>query len=304
MREYVKIEAAARDADIVINTAPDISHDDGIKAILAGLKNQPHKAYYIHTAGASLIWDEPAGLEEARLWDDIADVAELSGLDEGHAHAVTDKIVRDAASDVNVAIVSPGFVGGLSPSIEHPTPITTPSILTTARAFGSGFQIAQGQNASAWIHVDDLAKMYLVLVDDALAALAGAPIERTYELQVWGSEAYYFGIEDNVVFSDFMKALVPVLLEQGVIQSGEIRSVNVTQAAQIGLAGPGKEYDPLAPPPPPDSWAMYIVIMYGINMRLRGSRMEKLGWKAEKGSVIRALSEVVSTYLQLEKQKA
>lgn len=304
MGEYAKVEAAARDADIVINTAPDISHDNGIRAVLAGLKDQPRKPYYVHTSGASLIWDEPEGFKDARLWDDIADIGELSALKEKHTHAVTDKIVRDAASDVNVAIISPGFVGGLSPSIEHPTPITTPAILTTARAFGTGFQIAQGENASAWIHVDDLANMFMILINDALATLAGTPVKRTYELQVWGPEAYYFGVEDNIVFADFMKALAPLLLEHGVVQSSDIRSVNVTEAARISLAGPGKEYDPLAPPPPADSWAMHISVMYGINMRIRGSRMEKLGWTANKGAVAKSLPEVVSKYLQNEQQKA
>lgn len=136
--EYDKIEAACRSADIVINTAPDISHDEGIRAILRGLQGR-EGAYYLHTSGASLIWDEPEGSKDARWWDDIEHVGELSALKEKHTHAVTDRIVREAAGQgVNVAIVSPGFVGGLSPSIEHPTPITTPAILTTARAFGSG----------------------------------------------------------------------------------------------------------------------------------------------------------------------
>lgn len=258
----------------------------------------------MHTSGASLIWDEPEGLKEARLWDDVADIDELSALKEKHTHAVTDRLVREGASDVNVAIVSPGFVGGLSPSIEHPTPITTPAILTTARAFGSGFQIAQGENSSAWIHVNDLANIFLILIDDALAALAGTPIKRAEDLQLWGIEAYYFAVEANIVFSDFMKALTPVLVEHGVVKSSEIRSVNVTEAARISLAGPDKEYDPLAPPPPADSWAMHISVMYGINMRIQSSRMEKLGWKAEKGALARSLPEVVARYLELEKQKA
>lgn len=135
--ECDKIEAACRSADIVINTAPDISHDEGIRAVLRGLEGR--RAYYVHTSGASLIWDEPEGSRDARWWDDMTDVAELSGFEERHTHAVTDRIVREAAGrGVNVAIVSPGFVGGLSPSAEHPTPITTPAIMTTARAFGSG----------------------------------------------------------------------------------------------------------------------------------------------------------------------
>lgn len=150
--------------------------------------------------------------------------------------------------------------------------------------------------------MSDLADMFLVLVEDALAALAGAPIQRTQELgELWGPEAYYFGVGDNIVFADFMKALAPVLHQQGVIASPEIASVDVTQAARISLAGPGKEYDPLLPPPPPDSWAMHIAIMYGVNMRIRPSRMAKLGWKAER-SVLETFPEVVAEYLRLEKK--
>lgn len=303
--ELPKLEAAARDADIVINAAPDISHDDGILAILAGLsgRSAEKKPYYLHTSGASLIWDEPEGRKDGRLWDDVADIAELSALRAKHTHAVTDRIVREAAPVVNVAIVSPGFVGGLSPSLEHPTPISLPAILTTARAFGSGFQIAQGENMLAWIHVEDLAELYLVLVEDALAALAGSPVERASEPAMWGPEAYYFGVGDNIVFSDLIKALATVFVEQGILESSEIKSVSVTEAARISLAGPGKEYDPLAPPPPPDSWAMHIAVMYGVNMVIRASRMEKLGWTARKGAVMSSFAEVVSRHLQLEKAK-
>lgn len=141
MGECDKVEAACRGADVVVNTSPDITHDDGIRAVLRGLgrgRRSPRRPYYVHTSGASLVWDEPRGSPDARWWDDVADAGRLRGFEERHTHAATDRIVRDAARDVNVAIVSPGFVGGLSPSVEHPTPITTPAIMTTARAFRSG----------------------------------------------------------------------------------------------------------------------------------------------------------------------
>lgn len=138
--EHDKMEAASRGADLVINTSPDYTHDDGIRAILRGLGQKQQPSYYIHTSGASILWDEPRGSADARWWDDVADAGELRRLGPAHTHAVTDALVRDAgaAGDVRVAIVSPGFVGGLSPSLEHPTPITMPAIMTTTRAFGSG----------------------------------------------------------------------------------------------------------------------------------------------------------------------
>ncbi|OHE93141.1 hypothetical protein CORC01_11553 [Colletotrichum orchidophilum] len=286
-------------ADIVINTAPDITHDEGIRAILAGLKSRGascgSKPYYIHTSGASLIWDEPAGSKDARRWDDITDIGDICAFKgEAHTHAVTDKIVRDAAPEVNVAIVSPGFVGGMSPSIEHPTPITTPALLLTARAFKSGWQIAEGGNIHAWIHVLDLAKIYLILVGKALDDASESD-----PFPIWGPEAYYFGTGEDVSFGDFMKHLVPVFKDQGIIKSIDIKSVSVAEAARASIAG--TDYDPDAPPPPADTWAMHIAIMYGINMRIEASRMRMLGWKAEKGSIIDSLPQIVAQLLEREK---
>lgn len=294
------LEQSSQVADIVINTSPDITHDTGILTILNGLKRHTgSKPYYIHTSGASLIWDEPTGSKDARTWDDISDIKEIAAFKgEAHTHAVTDKIVRDAASDVNVAIISPGFVGGLSPSIEHPTPITTPALFLTARAFKSGFQIAQGENKHAWIHVYDLAKMFIVLVDNAIMNLLGNT-PATVPFEVWGPEAYYFGTSEDVSFGKFITDLAPVLKENGVITSTDIKSVSVTEAARASVAG--SDYDPDVPPPAPDSWAIHIAIMYGINMRLRASRIQKLGWKAEKGSIAESFTEVVARFVEQEK---
>lgn len=311
MGDYAKVEAASRESDMVINVSPDITHDDGIRAVLRGLHARAEKTsapasapkpYYIHTSGASLIWDEPTGNPDARLWDDEADIAELSSMHDRYTHAVTDRIVREGATgDVRVAMVSPGFVGGLSPSLEHPTPITTPALLTTARAFGCGYQIANGENQAAWIHVQDLADIYMLLIDDALATLGG---KQPSSSSLWGPEAYYFGVAENVAFGDFMKALAPVLKEKGVIADDKIESVSVKDAARISLAGPGGEYDPDAPPPPVDSWAMHIAVMYGVNMRLKPSRVEKLGWKPKMGPIVATFPEVVSEFLRREKQAA
>ncbi|KAF7523001.1 hypothetical protein G7054_g11953 [Neopestalotiopsis clavispora] len=291
--DFELLTKASSEADIVVNTSPDVTHDAGIQAILNGLKARGSgsgnsKPYYIHTSGASLIWDEPTGAKDARMWDDVADVQDIIGFKgEAYTHAVTDKIVRDAAADVNVALVSPGFVSGMSPSIEHPTPITTPAIFLTARAFKSGWQIDQGENLHAWIDVTDLAKIFMILVDKAAAALSGTAS---------GSEP------ENISFADFMQHLAPVLKEQGVIESADIKSVSVTEAARASLQG--SDYDPDAPPPAVDSWAMHIAIMYGINMRLKASRVKQLGWKADKGSIVESFPRVVAEFLKNEKASA
>ncbi|GKT47667.1 uncharacterized protein ColSpa_07848 [Colletotrichum spaethianum] len=298
-RDLETLEKCSQVADIVINTAPDITHDEGIKAILSGLKTRRStnnkKPYYIHTSGASLIWDEPTGSKDARWWDDIADIRDISAFKSvDDTHAVTDNIVRDAAPDVNVAIVSPGFVGGMSPSIEHPTPITMPAILLTARAFKSGWQIAEGENTHAWIHVLDLARMYLILVGKAIDVAS-----ESKPFSIWGPDAYYFGTSEDISFGNFMRHLVHVIKDQEVIESTEIKSVSVAEAARASIAG--SDYNPNTSPPPPDTWAMHIAIMYGINMRISASRMKMLGWNAEMGTIVDSFPQVVAEYLKREK---
>lgn len=51
------VENLSRNAHIVVNCAPDITHDADIKAILKGLSSRApeKKGYYIHTSGATLI---------------------------------------------------------------------------------------------------------------------------------------------------------------------------------------------------------------------------------------------------------
>lgn len=109
LKDYAKLQAGAEKSDIVINAAPDITHDKGIGAILRGLtsSSRDHKGYYIHTSGASCIYEDPEPGQEPRVWDDIADIDELLALSPGKTHIVTDNAVRAASSEVNVAIVSP-----------------------------------------------------------------------------------------------------------------------------------------------------------------------------------------------------
>lgn len=109
LENYDSLEAGAEKADIVINAAPDITHDKGIDAILKGLTNSSRnrKGFYIHTSGASCIYEDPEPGKEPRVWDDIADIDELLALRPEKTHIVTDNAVRAVSSKVNVAIISP-----------------------------------------------------------------------------------------------------------------------------------------------------------------------------------------------------
>lgn len=95
------VETLCREANIVINCAPDITHDDDIETMLRGLSSRsPHdKSYYIHTAGTTLIWEgEPLGTLGGRVWDDVEDIEEIKARAPAYSHATTDKVSRRAGS--------------------------------------------------------------------------------------------------------------------------------------------------------------------------------------------------------------
>ncbi|KAK7745131.1 hypothetical protein SLS62_009930 [Diatrype stigma] len=308
------IQRACSEADIVINAAPDITHDDGIQAILSGLKKGAgRKGYYIHTSGAYLVIDttETGGLKDARVWDDVADIKELVSMPHTVTHAVTDGIVRSAWPEVNVAIVAPGFISGVSPSISHPCPLTTEHILKAARALKRGFQIESGENQLGFVHVLDLADMYMLLISNALVSLSGGSNDTTTTttttttestMSLWGPEAYYFGVAENMSFREFMgEGLAPAMLANGIIESADIVSTSSSEVARAILHGDNYASD--APAPPPDSWASHVAAALGLNMRIVSSRMKKLGWMPKQGPLVRSFDDAIPLYLRLEKEK-
>ncbi|KAK2616106.1 hypothetical protein N8I77_002815 [Diaporthe amygdali] len=305
------LQDEARNADIVINAAPDITHQDGIEAILSGLKDnsRPRKGFYLHLSGAATFYTkDPNGLKEGRIWDDVADIDEILNLDQTYTHIPTDNAVRSASTDVYVAIISPVGIGGISPSLEHPIPLTTGPLLSTARAFGSGFQIADGENESGWVHVLDLARAFLLLVDNALEALAAAgaggetnsqPPAEPAGFPLWGPRAYYFVRTEDIPFRALQAALVPPLHRHGVIPSDKVESVTHTRAARTCLAG-SADFDPDAPLPPPDSWVIHLATWFGINMRVRSERLAALGWKPVEKSILEDWEVAIQEFLRRE----
>ena len=191
-----------------------------------------------------------------------------------------------------MAIVSPSIVYGLGPSPIHPLPLSLPLILKPIRASSSGFSISSGKNIQSYIHVVDLARIYLLLLSHALnQRQAGADTKS--DTQIWGSEAYYFAEQEELSFREFMEALLPVLQKHGQLTGSEIKEIDVNAVAEAMGVANGV--------PVTDSWAMHVAIMFGTNMRVRSTRARALGWKPQEVGVAQTLDEVLGKYLEAEK---
>ncbi|KAI1336269.1 hypothetical protein F5Y15DRAFT_209403 [Xylariaceae sp. FL0016] len=299
------VTSNSREADIVLNAAPDITHEEDIKAALDSMHEpgRPRKGFYVQTTGSSNVYSEPTGAAEERIWDDLADIQEIMNFNPRKTHVAVDNILRDASDDVYVANMSPPGIGGISPSIEHPAPLTTGPYVMTARAFNSGFQINAGENIISWVHCLDLARAFLILINNALDSLTtNQPPAEPAGFPLWGREAYYYISSEDIAFKDKMAHLVGPLHRAGIIGSTRIASNSSKETARVCLAG-STDYDPDMKLPDADSWQLHIAISLGVNMRTRGSRLRKLGWAPREPSLLESDEDIVSCYLGWEKRQ-
>jgi len=86
-----------------------------------------------------------------------------------------------------------------------------------------------------------------------------------------------------------MTALVKVLKSRGIIETEELKSVDVNAVADASNAAGSDD----------DSWSKQIAIMTGIDMRVRSTRGKAIGWKFEEKKVRDTLEEVTDRYLKM-----
>lgn len=181
------IEGESSKADIVLHFA-DCDHVPSAKSIVAGLSKRATPSYLIHTSGSAILIDmsltEKFGGYDPKVFDDVKDIAELTSFSEAeHLHRDVDKVIIGSNSNtLKTAIVCPptiyGAGSGAGNTRSNQVPNLTNKILQRKRAF----QVTEGKAIWSNVHVDDLAKLYLLLTEDAVAGGKKA---------TWGAEGYY-----------------------------------------------------------------------------------------------------------------
>lgn len=206
---------------------------------------------------------------------------------------VVPKLAFSASNVVHVAVVSPCWVTGLSPSQEHPIPLTIPSWVSACKVLGAPFVVDGGKAITSFVHVVDLARLYLALVDNAINRISGSGAP---EEEFWGPKAYYFGASEQIEMKAFTGQMSSTLTAAGAVTTGEIRDVDLELAtkATIGDLAFGR---PLAENP----WASHITLMYAVDMRVTSTRARGLGWSPREKSVKESFAEAIDAFLKTGK---
>ncbi|PWW77366.1 NAD(P)-binding protein [Tuber magnatum] len=248
------LETESEKADVVIHTA-DADHPASAKALIAGVSRRPQGGLLLHTSGLTIIMDKPNGdYLNPRVWDDIADVNELTSLPDTHWHRPVDKIILEAPENVRTAIICPPRVIGLGKGIKN-TGRGTAALKESFKKAGP-FQINSGAPKQSYIHNNDLAKLYLLLVSEGLKPDGGAA--------QWKDEGYYFAEGGEASIAEIAEASAKAL------GLGAVREISLAEAGDIGRI---------------------FTILCGVNARCDARRARKLGWEPTEKSYHHALAE-------------
>jgi len=258
-------------ADIVCHFA-NCDHEGSAHAIVKGFGSKTTPGYFIHTSGTGIltIRDVQAnryGEVDDKIYDDWENVGEVTSLPDAAWHRKVDKIVLAASKsspNVKTAIVCPPTIFGPG---RGPGNTFSDQWYLLAKAYiqlGHAFSIGKGDNVWTKVHVHDLSKMYLALVEEAVTHGGRA---------TWNDQGYYFTEAGEFVWSDMYAKIAAEVKRQGYIQDDALQTFTVEKGDEVIPFG-GKKW--------------------GYNSRCRAIRGAKLfGWKPTGEDIIGLLPRLV-----------
>jgi nucleoside-diphosphate-sugar epimerase len=250
------IAEESQKADIVCHFA-NCDDEPSAHAIIKGLAAKSSPGYLIHTSGTGIltVGDVQAGTygeENPKIYNDWDGINEVTSLPDSAWHRLVDKIVlagHKSSPNVKTAIVCPPTIYGPG---RGPGNTYSDQWHWLAKAYverGHAFSIGESKNLWTKIHVHDLSKLYLTLVEEAGELLVSQK-KRSLLIDVvatnggratWNNEGYYFTEAGEYVWRDMMKKIAAEAKKQGYIQDDSLKPLTVEDGDSITPNG-GKKW--------------------------------------------------------------
>ncbi|KFY86000.1 hypothetical protein V500_07928, partial [Pseudogymnoascus sp. VKM F-4518 (FW-2643)] len=238
------LEEEASKADIVLHWASS-DHIGAANAIKKGLE-RGNGGYWIHTSGTDILLNpellkgkkDTAGMSGIKVYDDWDNIKEVITLPDPHSHRLCDKIPLSLAfsQKVKTAIVCPPTIWGrgrgtgstrshqiygLANLILERGSVVVPHLTTTPKTFWPN------------VHVYDLSRLYLNIIDSAVTELQGGKGAAT-----WGTEGYYFAENGVHYWQDVAAWLAEEADKQSCLKGGNSLTLEAIEDEKFKYVGP------------------------------------------------------------------
>lgn len=267
------IASAAENADIVVHNG-DSDHEPSLNAIIAGLLRRPTPGYLIHLSGTGIVSDwadeQHLGKLNPKIWSDITSLPEIRQLPTTALHRNTETILHNTVAThsdrINIAIMCPPDIYGRGKGLAKTQSALIPFFIKAVKKTGGKiFYVNEGTNTRIWVHIDDLIRLYLHVVEAA----------GSNSKSFFNENGYYFASTQEHSQLDVAKIVGDILHRHGVIQNPE--------PVQIGL----EQLDSMANIPRFPKLTRYL---FASNSRTRARRAEEaLGYTAKAAGLFECL---------------
>ncbi|KAI8936749.1 hypothetical protein NX059_007136 [Plenodomus lindquistii] len=268
-------EEAAR-ADVVIHTADASDHEGAAKAIAKGLASSHSKqspGFWLHTGGTGILcWenmrdDKKLGEHSDKEYNDWTRVEDLTGLPSDAFHKNVDDIVLSSGSEaVKTAILCPPTIYGRGRGPSHTR--SRQAYVLAHLILTEKFVPVIGQGKARWnnVHVSDLAELFVLLTEAALAGKTDA--------ELWNEKGYYLVENGEHVWTELAQLMGKKATELGLVEKKlEERPLDKDKAVEV---------------------AGFEAVSWGFNSRGKAERANKLvGWTPKGASIEDTVEEIL-----------
>jgi nucleoside-diphosphate-sugar epimerase len=265
-------------ADIVVHNG-DSDHEKSLNAIISGLLSRPTPGYLLHLSGTGIVSDwaneEYLGRLNPKVWSDISSLAEIQDLPYNALHRNTELILHETVrlnhDKINIAIMCPPDIYGKGKGLAKTHSALVPMYVKEIKHLGGEvFYYGEGTNTRSWVHIDDLMRIYLKVIE---AAASGSGAE------YFNENGYHFAATQEHSQLDVANVVGRILHKQGDVADARPFPISLEQLDCL-LKVPGYE-----------KLARYL---FASNSRTKAERAERLhGYKAEAPGLLESLESDV-----------
>ncbi|KIW16562.1 hypothetical protein PV08_03750 [Exophiala spinifera] len=271
------IEEEVKNHNLVLHFAVSSDHVASCDAILKGLS--VNGGHYIHTSGMDVLLNptlqtgRPSPVE---IFDDLNGIEKLRSLPEGSPHRKVEKRVLSAGNDrVKTAIVCPSSVHGFGRGPVSQRSDQIPKLTQLILRAGHGLQLGDGKAFWSYVHVYDLSRLYVQLVDEAVSNGSKA---------TWNELGYYLAENGEFSWGEVCVAITKEAYKQKALASENIATVPMEERDRfVELARP--------------------IINYSARSRAIRAK-ELLGWEPKETPLMDEIPSLVRTEIENTRKNA
>lgn len=205
-------------------------------------------------------------------YHDINDIERIKTLDDRAPHRLIDKVVIGANSDaVKIAILCPPLIYGKGSGAGNTQTIQIPTLVDMTLSEGFAPVVGDGKNEWDYVHIDDLADLFLKLFN------ATQDPSKNANPEIFGANGYFYVPYGTLNFTKIAERAAEEIKKQGYLADVPVKRVTLAEQKKL------KGFQPVA-------------VSLGQNSKGVAERASKyLGWAPkERISVEDDVAEVVS----------